>query len=130
MPYDARVLQILIASPGDVSDERKLLSEVISEWNYVNARDRRIVLLPLRWETHASPELGAAPQAVINRQVVDSCDMAVGVFWTRLGTPTAVAESGTAEEISRVGGAGKPVMLYFSKAKADLDMVDLRNMRV
>jgi hypothetical protein len=125
MPFDARILQILIASPGDVKDERNLLSEVISEWNYVNARERRVVLLPLRWETHASPELGASPQAIINRQVVDSCDMAVGVFWTRLGTPTDVAESGTAEEISRVGSAGKPVMLYFSKAKAELDAVDL-----
>lgn len=125
MLFDARVLQVLIASPGDVNDERKLLSEVISEWNYVNARERRVVLLPLRWETHSSPELGTPPQAVINRQVVDACDMAVGVFWTRLGTPTDVAESGTAEEISRVGGAGKPVMLYFSKSKVDLDTVDL-----
>lgn len=125
MPFDARILQVLIASPGDVSDERKLLSDVISEWNYVNARERRVVLLPLRWETHGSPDLGESPQAIINRQVVDSCDMAVGVFWTRLGTPTDVAESGTAEEIERVGSAGKPVMLYFSKAKADLEMVDL-----
>jgi hypothetical protein len=125
MPFDARVLQVLIASPGDVGDERQLLSEMIYEWNYVNARERRVVLLPLRWETHASPELGSSPQAIINRQVVDSCDMAVGIFWTRLGTPTDVAESGTAEEIARVGEAGKPVMLYFSRAKVDLDTVDL-----
>jgi hypothetical protein len=59
MPFDARVLQILIASPGDVADERNLLSEVISEWNYVNARDRRVVLLPLRWETHFARVGGA-----------------------------------------------------------------------
>lgn len=84
-----------------------------------------MVLLPLRWETHSSPELGSSPQSIINRQIVDSCDIAVGVFWTRLGTPTDAAESGTAEEISRVGGAGKPVMLYFSKVKVDLDTVDL-----
>jgi hypothetical protein len=62
---------------------------------------------------------------VINRQVVDLCDMAVGIFWTRLGTPTDVAESGTAEEIKRVGAAGKPVMLYFSKARVDPDLIDL-----
>lgn len=124
MSYDARVFLVLIASPGDVEDERKILSDIIYEWNYVNSRDRRVVLLPLRWETHSAPEFGSRPQAVINRQVVDHCDMAVGVFWTRLGTPTSNAASGTAEEIARVGNAGKPVMLYFSRAKVDIDSVD------
>ena len=41
--------------------------------------------------------------------------MAVGVFWTRVGTPTAESESGTAEEMVRVGDAGKPVMLLGSR---------------
>lgn len=125
MAYDARVLQILIASPGDVNEEREIMAEVINEWNYLNSRDRSIVLLPLRWETHTFPELGAGPQVSINKQIVDYCDMAVGVFWTRLGTPTSAAESGTAEELARVADAGKPVMLYFSRAKVDLQSVDL-----
>jgi hypothetical protein len=125
MAYDARVLQILIASPGDVQDEREIVAEVINDWNYLNSRDRSVVLLPLRWETHAAPELGTRPQASINRQVVDYCDMAIGVFWTRLGTPTGMAESGTAEEIARVAGDNKPVMLYFSRAKVDLQTTDL-----
>jgi hypothetical protein len=51
--------------------------------------------------------------------------MVIGVFWTRLGTPTGDAESGTVVEIDRAGNAGKPVMLYFSKAKVELDEVDL-----
>lgn len=125
MAYDARVLQILIASPGDVREEREIISEVIYEWNYVYSRDRSVVLLPLRWETHASPEIGSTPQSIINRQVVDYCDMAIGVFWIRLGTPTGEAESGTAEEIARVGSAGKPVMLYFSQAKLSPETLDL-----
>lgn len=125
MTYEAQVFQILIASPGDVQDERKVLADVIYEWNSVNSRDRKVVLLPLRWETHSSPEMGSSAQAVINSQVVDQCDMAIGVFWTRLGTPTSEAESGTAEEIERVGNAGKHVMLYFSKAKVDMDQLDI-----
>lgn len=125
MAYDARVFQILIASPGDVPEERDIVTEVVHEWNQVNSRERSIVLLPLRWETHSTPELNERPQSVINRQVVDHCDMAVGVFWTRMGTRTDVAESGTAEEIQRVGESGKPVMLYFSRAKVDLEEVDL-----
>lgn len=125
MAFNARVLQILIASPGDVQEEREVISEVIYEWNYVNSRERSVVLLPLRWETHAFPELGSAPQSVINRQVVDSCDMAIAVFWKRLGTPTSEADSGTAEEIARVGNAGKPVMLYFSSRPVDPGTLDV-----
>jgi hypothetical protein len=125
MPYDARIFHILIASPSDVADERQAITDLIHEWNAVNSRERRVVLLPLRWETHASPELGSDPQTVINRQVADHCDMVVGVFWTRLGTPTPRAESGTAEEMSRAAAAGKPIMLYFSRSKVDLEAVDL-----
>lgn len=124
MPYDARVLQILIASPGDVPSERRIISDVIYEWNYTNSRERSVVLLPIRWETHASPEMGSRPQAVINEQVVDLCDMAVAVFWMRLGTPTGEAESGTAEEITRMGNAGKTVMLYFSDAQVRPRSID------
>ncbi len=126
MSYDARVFTILIASPGDVAMERSVISEVIHEWNNINSRDRSIVLLPLRWETHSHPEMGAEPQEIINRQIVDGCDIAVGVFWTRLGTPTSSAESGTAEEVARVGQSGKTVMLYFSKAPVSPDSLDLQ----
>jgi hypothetical protein len=126
MPYNARVLQILIASPGDVAVERKIIADVIYEWNYMNSRERSVVLLPLRWETHAFPEVGAAPQTAINEQVVAHSDIAVGVFWTRLGTPTETAASGTAEEISRVVDAGKPAMLYFSRGKVELQSTDLK----
>jgi nucleoside 2-deoxyribosyltransferase len=124
MPYDARVLQILVASPGDVSDERDTVVQVLHEWNAVNSRERGLVLMPLRWETDTTPEMGAHPQIIINRQIVDRSDMVVGIFWTRLGTPTTAAESGTAEEIGRVGAAGKPVMLYFSRAKVEPDSLD------
>jgi hypothetical protein len=55
MPYDARVFQVLIASPGDVQQERDILAEVIYEWYCVNSLDRRAVLIPPRWETHSSP---------------------------------------------------------------------------
>lgn len=124
MSYSANVFRILIASPSDVREERDIISHVIQEWNDLYSYEKKVVLLPLRWETHASPELGARPQDIINREVVDLCDMAIGVFWTRIGTPTGKAEGGTVEEIERVGNKGKIVMLYFSKAKVDLDNID------
>jgi hypothetical protein len=129
MTYEARVFQVLVASPGDVNEERMIITEIIHEWNDINSHDRRVVLLPLRWETHSTPELGSRPQEIINRQVADKADMVIGAFWTRLGTPTGDAESGTAEEISRAVAAGKPVMLYFSRSKVDLETVDLDEYR-
>lgn len=125
MSFPAQVFRILIASPSDVTEERDIAIRTIQEWNDLNAAERRLVLLPLRWETHSAPEYGKRPQEVINRQVVDHCDMLVGIFWTRVGSPTGVADSGTIEEIERVANEGKPVMLYFSKAKHDPENLDL-----
>ena len=53
-------------------------------------------------------------QAIINKQLVKYCDFLIAIFWTRLGTHTGIAESGTIEEINEVKRAGKPVLLYFS----------------
>ena len=125
MAYDCRVYRILIASPSDVEEEREIAVRVIQEWNDLYSYSRKIALLPLRWETHTAPEYGTRPQEVINRAIVDQCDLLVGIFWTRIGSPTGVAESGTLEEIERVGNAEKPVMLYFSRVEIDPDRIDL-----
>jgi len=128
MPFSARVFQILIASPSDVGEERDIAVQTIQEWNNLNSADRELVLLPLRWETHSSPEYGDPPQEVLNRQIVDRSDLLVGIFWTRIGTPTGAADSGTLEEIERVASQSKPVMLYFSRAKQDPDGIDLEQL--
>ncbi len=116
---------MLIASPSDVEEEREIAVRVIQEWNDLYAYTRGVVLLPLRWETHTAPEYGVRPQEVINRAIVDQCDLLVGIFWTRIGTPTGTADSGTLEEIARVAKAGKPIMLYFSKMGMDPEQIDL-----
>lgn len=128
MSFSAQVIRVLIASPSDVSSEREIAVRAIQEWNDLNSAERQIVLLPLRWETHSAPEYGSRPQEVINRQIVDHCDILVGIFWTRIGSPTGFADSGTIEEIERVALKGKPVMLYFSKAKHDPDSIDIEQL--
>ena len=128
MSFPARVFRILIASPSDVTAERDLAVRTIQEWNNLNASERQVVILPLRWETHSAPEYGQRPQEIINRQVVDHCDLLVGIFWTRVGSPTGASESGTIEEIERVATDGKPVMLYFSQAKQDPDKIEVEQL--
>ncbi len=65
------------------------------------------------WEISSSPQLGA-PQDVLNGQIVDPADVLIGMFWTRIGTPTENAASGTVEEIERLIERGASVFLYFS----------------
>jgi hypothetical protein len=124
MAYQAQVLPIMIASPGDMLDARRIVRDVIHEWNYVHSLPTNLVLMPVGWETHASPDLSGRPQELINERVLKDCDLLVGLFWTKLGTPTGKAASGSVEEIERHLAAGKPAMIYFSSepvAPASLD---------
>jgi hypothetical protein len=124
MPFSAIVLRVMIASPGDVQKERAVVREVVSEWNSTNGAHRNVMLLATGWETDVAPEMGDAPQSIIDKRILKDADLVVGMFWTRLGTPTASYASGAVEEIEEHLKAGKPAMLYFSSAPAPLDSVD------
>ncbi|MGY1855470.1 hypothetical protein [Modestobacter sp. SYSU DS0290] len=125
MPFPAHVVQVLVASPGDVAEERAALRRAMWEWNDEHAAALGVVLLPVGWETHSRPELGDHPQHLIDRQLAESADVLIGVFWTRLGTRTPDAASGTVHEIESFAEAGKPVLLYFSDRPAVPTSVDL-----
>jgi len=87
MPYSATVYRVLVASPSDVVDERRAIPEIIHQWNRENSFSSKRVLEAVKWETHCTPEMGDRPQEIVNRQVVRDCDILIGVFWTRLGSP-------------------------------------------
>jgi hypothetical protein len=124
MPFRATVIRVLIASPSDTAAARLVVVEVMEDWNSLNAEEAGVMLLPVRWERDATPEMGDRPQAIINRQLVEAADLLIGIFWTRLGTPTSEAESGTAEEIELFIKSGKPVLLYFSSEPVVPESVD------
>jgi hypothetical protein len=111
MPFSATVLRVMIASPGDVQKERAVVREVISEWNSTNGAHRNVMLLATGWETDVAPEMGDAPQHIIDKRILEDADLLVGMFWTRLGTPTASYASGAVEEIEEHLKAGKPAPL-------------------
>ncbi len=125
MSYSAKVFNVMIASPGDVASERSIIRDVIYEWNAVHSNSRKIVLLPIGWESHSSPEMGSSPQEIINNQILERCDLLVGVFWTRIGTVTNEYVSGTVEEIEKHIKSDRPAMLYFSSQPVAMDTVDL-----
>jgi hypothetical protein len=129
MSFKAETYRVLIASPSDLSEERQVATEAVNEWNAQHAAAESVVLLPVKWETHATPRSGVRPQQAINDQLVRQSDILVGMFWTKVGTSTGVAESGTVEEIDQFVKAGKPALLYFSRRPIDPDKIDLTQHR-
>ena len=125
MSYSSTVYRILIASPSDVSEEREVTTRLIQSWNDVNSYSKKIVLLPIKWETHSTPTYDIRPQEAINRQLVDSADLVIGLFWAKIGSDTGIEISGTIEEIKRAAKNGKDVMIYFSKRGIDPSEIDL-----
>ncbi len=111
--YDAKVLEVLIASPSDTTEQRAAIYDAVVRWNETEPRHFGVVLLPVMWETHTYPDLSTPAQPAINKQVVDLSDIVIATFWTTLGSQTAEAESGTVEEIERARKAEKHVLLYF-----------------
>ena len=130
MPRQSTVLQVFVASPSDVTEERKMLDSVIHELNVTWSRSLGVSFEVVKWETNARPGFGVDPQAVINAQIADDYDVFVGIFWARLGSPTNRAASGTVEEFERAfarfqrTGASPEIMLYFKDAPISPSRID------
>lgn len=122
MVYTANALRVMIASPSDVPEARDAVERALYAWNDANAANKRVVLVPWRWETSSVPVLGGHPQKLINAQGVDDSDIVFALFGGRLGSPTPEAISGTVEEIDRALELGRPVHLYFSTAPLPRDV--------
>lgn len=131
MAFVAHVLRVMIASPSDVAEARDAVEAAIHEWNGANANGHQTVLLPWRWESDSVPMVGDHPQSLLNGQGVDTSDIVIALFWSRLGSPTPEAESGTVEEVERARTQGKPVHVYFSEAPlpGDVDTDQLGRLR-
>lgn len=110
MAYQTLVLHLLVSAPGDVpAEDLAVVRKAISQWNLNVGKIFGLTVLPVSWSEHAVAEFGERPQAILNDQIVEESDMAVALFYDRLGTPTGEAESGTAEEIDVLEQKGKAV---------------------
>jgi hypothetical protein len=119
------LFQVVVASPGDVQAERDALTGVIEELNRGLAVDHGVRIELRRWETDAYPGFhSGGPQGLIDSVLrVEDCDLLVGIFWKRFGTPTADADSGTEHEFRLAYKTwkqrGSPqIMMYFKEQVA------------
>ena len=133
-----QILRIVLSSPGDVKEEREIMEDVIKELNCGIADDRNLRLELSRWETDAHPGFHVeGPQGLIDPILkIEDCDILLGIFWKRFGTPTEDALSGTEHEIRMAIKCWEQrerpqIMIYFKEAqfipqnRAELKQFDL-----
>lgn len=113
MPSKITVYDLLVSCPSDVSDLIDVLEKEVNHFNNFFGRSNNVIIRTRYWAKDSYSEFGDHPQQLLNKQIVDSSDLALGVFWTRFGTPTENYGSGTEEEIERMLMMGKQVFLYF-----------------
>jgi hypothetical protein len=97
---DAKLLRMVVASPSDVQPERNSVSQVVEELNRGVARHQGLRLELYRWETDAHPGFHPeGPQGLIDDVLrISDCDLLLGIFWKRFGTPVKDGASGTEHE--------------------------------
>jgi hypothetical protein len=113
MPKDSKIFTLFIASPSDIIKEKVIIHKLVNEWNHLQGRFKCVRIEVTDWND-AFPIYGERPQAIINEQIFDKSDFVVALFWTKFGSPTGVADSGTEEEILRAIKTQKKLLLYFS----------------
>lgn len=129
MPQITRKINILLASPGNLSFDREKVFDIVKYINLDGGRRHGFVAEVISWETHSRPAAGEYAQQVINDQFPDSIDIFVGLMGTYFGTPTKNWGSGTEEEFrlahAKWEQTGSPeIMFYFSDAANSVRQID------
>lgn len=123
MPTEIKALNVFLASPAGLEDERSAVDDVVKRINSVIEPVFNICLHLFRWEFDAAPSIGHDCQDVINRQAGSSIDIFIGLMRDRIGSPTPRADSGTIEEYERalklVRRSGNTKIMFYFKDTID-----------
>lgn len=125
MINNIKVYDLLVSCPSDVSEYLDILEKEINHFNNFFGRFNDIIIRSRHWFKNAYSEFGDNPQSLLNKQIVDSSDLMVGVFGTRFGTPTENYDSGTEEEIERMLMQGKQLFLFFLDKPVSPSKIDI-----
>jgi hypothetical protein len=119
-------LNLIVVSPGDVQPEREAMDSIVADLNRIITSQFGLELRLLRWETDVYPAFHLeGPQGQVDEALqIDNCDIMVGIFWKKFGTPVRDAGSGTEHELGRAytawkasGGKRPQIMVYFKNKK-------------
>ncbi len=104
IPLSARQIDqyyVFLASPGDVSGERRHVRQFFERYNRYTAHLWNVRFEVVDWENYSTIGVGR-PQELITQQTLEkyrnSLALVIGIMGQRFGSPTGKAESGTEEE--------------------------------
>ena len=107
---EKKICRLFLASPNDTIPERKIVKGIVEELNDTLCKALNLTVELISWENATYPGVGQYAQQVINEQIGDDYDLFVGIMWTKFGTKTLTADSGTEEEYKRITRAADAVM--------------------
>lgn len=116
-PNTLERIPIFLASPSDLSAERRIFYDVIEKVNKIKAKSRGILLEATGWED-TLPGKGR-PQEMIN-QDLNRSHLVVMLLWKRWGSPTGIYSSGFEEEFEEAHADGKNIFLYFREIPSNM----------
>lgn len=127
---EKKIIKCFIASPSDTAEEREICEKVFNEINKGIGIPYNFVLKSVRWENDVHPGIGDDGQDVINKQIGDNYDLFIGIMYTKFGTPTNRAESGTVEEFENAYKKAlelknMEILFYFNEAPTILSRIDI-----
>ena len=73
--YNGDIIEVFITSPSDVISERRIVHNLIEEWNIINTKNRKMILRPITWEKDLYSSFGQSAQSIINEQILDEADL-------------------------------------------------------
>lgn len=131
MKNTIELIKCLIASPGDVTKERDICEEVFDELNREIGDILGFRFESVRWEKDTHAGCGDYVQDVINQQFEDRYNLVIGIMYSRFGTPTPVAGSGTEEEFDNAyekwkAGEIDDILFYFNLASIPQNILDTK----
>lgn len=120
-----KTIKIFLASPMDLTEERRTFCSTIDLINSSIGKAERLRFEILNWEEDTSPNIGADAQDVVNAQIIADYDILVCLFKERIGTPTNRYNSGTVEEyerakIKRITKPSLDIMVYYFATAAEV----------
>ncbi len=123
---NVRIYKCFIASPGDTTTEREICDHVFQEINKTQGQQFNFRIESKKWENDARPSVGESGQDVINKQLVNDFQLFIGIMFTRFGSPTKNAESGTEEEfnIAYKNKDNVEIMFYFNDDNINPNSID------
>lgn len=124
MSLTREIVNVFLASPGDLDMERELVREAVREVNSLWANKLGFHVELYGWEETISTF--GRPQKTINSEL-DKCDLFIGLMWRRWGSPpdsegefTSGFEEEYTRALARRESTGKPgISLFFKKIPTD-----------